>query len=197
MRVIKATAIMGACLVGGWIAALWQPSLRSSGKLTSLHAGLTIEQVQLLTTLVTTQIDVADVQETVLEGRAGSIKVALIVKGSLQLGVDLSRARLEAVDAQARCAVLILPQPHLASVRIDHERTRVFAITETGLWMLTPGSNRAPAVVIERAYQQAQRYVAQAGSDAALLARSRTQAEAAMGTFFAAMGWQVAVRWSD
>lgn len=91
----------------------------------------------------------------------------------------------------------MLPQPHVASARLNHERTRVFAINETGLWRVTPGDNRTSAFVIQRTYRQAEKYIAAAADDPSLLARSRAQAETVLATFFQATGWRVSVRWGD
>lgn len=197
MRTVRIAGLMIACLMLGWAAGAYRAAGPTPGKLTSFHTGVTVEQVQALSQLVTTRVDVADVQETRLEGRTGSIKTALIVKGDFLLGTDLSAAVLEEVDADARTAVLVLPQPQVTSPRLDHERTKVFGVSETGLWQITPSDNDTSAIVIQRAYAHAQRYIAEAANDPSLLARSRAQAETVLATFFHATGWRVSVRWAD
>src|SRR5687767_10978609 len=102
------------------------------------HLGPTIEQVRQLSALVTTRVDVADVQVTEIAGRTGGIKAALVIKGDLLLTTDLGRARFESVDAGTRTAVLVLSEPEVTSPRLDHDKTRVFVAAEYGLWALVP-----------------------------------------------------------
>lgn len=161
----------------------------------TIHTGLTIQQIQPLSSLVTTRVDVADVQETTINGYTGSMKVAILVKGDFLLGVDLSRARFENVDPEKKTAVLVLPQPIVTSARVDHTRTRVFAITSTGLWQLVPGEEGKPQL-INRAYEDAQRVVASAAGDRELIEQARRQAERILGVFFEAVRWNVQIRWS-
>jgi len=158
------------------------------------HIGPTVDQIQPLSSLVTARVEVADVVETTLAGYTGSVKVAILVKGDFLLGTDLSAARVEAVDAVHRTGTLVLPQPAAASPRVDHRRTRVFAINTAGLWQLVPGDG-GTAVVVNRAYADAQRIITAAADERGLLDRSRWQAESVLRTFFAAVGWTVKIMW--
>jgi hypothetical protein len=92
----------------------------------------TVEQVRRLSSLVTTRVEIADVQETAVEGYTGGIRV-MLVRGDFLMGVDLSQARFESVDTVARTATLLLPAPRAASPRVDHARTRLF---EDGMLMV-------------------------------------------------------------
>jgi hypothetical protein len=123
------------------------------------------------------------------------VKVAILVKGDFLLGTDLSAARFEAVDPAQHTATLVLPPPAAASPRVDHARTRVFAISTNGLWQVVPGGDEAAAAVVNRAYADAQRIVSAAADDRALRDRARRQAESVLRTFFAAVGWTVEIRW--
>jgi hypothetical protein len=168
-------------------------SARQGGHTT--HLGLTVERLQPLSSLVTARVDVADVVETTLAGHTGSVRVAILVKGDFLLGTDLSAARFEHVDVTARTATLVLPPPAATSPRVDHARTRVFAISTNGLWQVVPGGDEAAAAVVNRAYADAQRIVMTAADDRALLDRARRQAESVLRTFFGAVGWTVKIRW--
>ena len=194
---IRVWVAMGICLALGWLARTWYASDWTGGRIQSFHSGPTIEQVQALSCLVTQRVDVADAQETRLEGHTGGMKAALLIKGDFLLGTDLSRARFESVDAAARKAILVLPQPRVTSPRLDHDRTRIFAITQTGLWQLTPDDGGTAAAVLNHAYRDAQEFVGQACRDPTLAGRARRQAEQVLRTFFQAVGWDVAIRWSD
>jgi hypothetical protein len=158
--------------------------------------GPTIEQVRSLATLLTHRIDVADVQRTTLSGYSGGVSAALIVKGDVQVGVDLGRATFESIDHAARRATLVLPLPTIGTPRVDHARTRLWAITHQGLWQVVPG-DRAAVSVVNHAYEQAQRMIGTAADRPELIERSRQQAEGVLKTFFAALGWDVTVRWAD
>ena len=169
-----------------------------SGKEHSLRThdtGVTIEQVRALACLMTNRVEVADVLETELRGRTGSAKVALLVKGDFLLGVDLSSARFESVDQEHRTAVLLLPQPTVTSPRLDQDRTRVFTLTQSGLWQLAPGDGDVAAMLLNRGYREAQQRVSDASLDPSLIARSRTQAETTLTTVFSSLQWAVTVKW--
>ena len=194
-RIIRAVLLTLISGTGGFCLGR-QLSVRPVREVSSTHTGPTIEQIQRLAALVTTKVDIADVQVTTAQGYVGSLKVAVVVKGDLLLGVDLNQAKLERVDTKARTAVLVLPQPQVTSPRLDHERTRLFDISAHGLWMLVPGE-AGRTTLINRAYADAQQLVSQAAGDPELLGRSRRQAEQVLGSFFSAAGWTVSIRWNQ
>ena len=180
-------------------ALVWRAETGTGGRppgLSSHSAGLTVERVQALSVLTTLKVDVADAVVTELRGHAGGTKAALIVRGDFTVGVDLSAARLSAVDDKARTAVLTLPPPRVQSVRLDHERTRLLGIWSSGLWAITPGGGDGDVAALNAAYRDAQRFVAAAANDPELLARARRQAEQVLTAFFAATGGTVEIRWS-
>jgi hypothetical protein len=51
------------------------------------------------------------------------------------------------------------------------------------------------ARVIDLAYRDAQRLVADAAKKSALLVRAREHTEQVLATFFRATGWEITVRW--
>ena len=184
-----------ACAAVGFGLARWLDTDCPLTSERSRQMGPTVEQVQQLSTLVTSRVEVAEVQVTRIAGYTGAVRAVLVVKGDLLLGSDLSRARLEAVDPSKKTAVLVLPPPAVTSPRVDHERTRLFTVTETGLWQMVPG-DAAETAAVNEAYEHAQRLVAAAGRDPALLDRSRPHPERMLACFYAALGWHVTVRWS-
>lgn len=155
----------------------------------------TIEQVQALSALVTTRVEVADVQETEIRGYTGEIKGVLLVRGDVLLTVNLSNARFESVDRRHRTAALVLPQPEACSPRLDHRKTRLFAIRDDGLWLLTPGKS-AETALVNRAYRQAQRMLGEVGAQPNHVGAARGQAEKVLGCFFEAIGWRVKILWA-
>jgi len=189
---LAAVSIVVACMVG-----IALDVSRVGVNAVSYHTGPTIEQVQALSCLVTTRVDVADVVETHLDGYTGGVKAAILVKGDFLLGVDLSRGKFESVSSSNRTAVLVLPQPQVTSPRLDHERTKVFAVSQSGLWQIAPGGGQTSGEVVDRGYRDAQRIVAAACNDQQFIARSRQQAEQVLKAFFQAVDWKVTVKWVD
>lgn len=197
MRTGGAVILILVGLALGLIASNYNRTVRPSSEAATYHVGPTIEQVEALSCLVTTRIEIADVQETRLDGYTGGARVAMLIKGDFLLGVDLSRARFESMDHAARTMVLVLPQPQVTSPRLDHERTKVFRVSQTGLWQIAPGGGQTSGDVIDRGYRDAQRFVATACNDPAFIGRSRQQAEQVLTAFFSAMDWKISIRWTD
>lgn len=198
VTVLAAAAAATTTLVGWLIGRLSAPVTQpAAAAVASTHTGPTVEQVRELAELVTLRVDVADVQTTTVTGHVGGLQVALVVKGDFTLGVDLTAARFAAVDETGRTAVLVLPAPRAASPRVDHDRTRVVAMTDEGLWAVVPGDGGARGRVIDLSYAEAQRTVATMADDPALIERARRRAELVITAFFRAMGWTVRVNWQS
>ena len=125
----------------------------------------------------------------------GGMRVALIVKGDFLLGVDLSAARFGGMDQATHTVTLRLPAPRVTSARVDHERTRVVAVSETGIWTIVPGDAGLRARIIDQAFREAQRTVAGVAADPKWIDQSRQQAQRVLATFFRATGWGVTVKW--
>jgi len=189
---LSVVSIVVACMVG-----IGLDVSRVGVNAISYHTGPTIEQIQSLSCLVTTRVDVADVVETHLDGYTGGVKAAILVKGDFLLGVDLSRGKFESVSSSNRTAVLVLPQPQVTSPRLDHERTKVFAVSQSGLWQIAPGGGQTSGEVVDRGYRDAQRIVAAACNDQQFIARSRQHSEQVLKAFFQAVDWKVTVKWVD
>jgi hypothetical protein len=164
------------------------------GQVTHEHAGPTLEQIRELSELVTVTVDVADVQQTRIDGHVGGICAVLVVKGDVQVGVDLSAARFENIDASGKTAVLMLPEPTVSRPRLDHDRSHLFAVRQDGLWAITPGDHMYDRVT-DRAWTEAQHTVVQAASDGKILERSRRHADEVLHTWFGAIGWEVTIQW--
>jgi hypothetical protein len=157
--------------------------------------GPTIEQVRELSALVTTSVDVADVQVTELRGWTGGVRVALLVKGQYLLGTDLSQSRFESVNQSKNAAELILLPPTATCARLDHERTKLYAVNSFGLWAILP-TERAEVVAVDAALRDAQASVAAATGNGPS-EKARRHAELVLGAFFREIGWQVTISWSD
>jgi hypothetical protein len=193
---MSAGAILGLGIALGWFGRGLREADPSATTLQVDDAGPTLEQIQTLAALTTLRANVADAVVSVLRGRTGSLKAVLIVHGEVTLGVDLGQAEFCSVDAAARRAVLVLPRPRVQEVRLDPDRTKVVALSWSGLWLLVPGGENAQLAATHLAFQDAQRLVLQAAQDPTLVERSRRQTEAVLDSFFTAMTWSVEIRWS-
>lgn len=162
----------------------------------STSTGPTIESIRELGSITTLRVTIADVQTQEVAGLTGSTRTVLIVKGDVELGVDLDRARFEDVDASCRSAVLVLPPPEPSRPRLDHDRTRVYAIERSGLWQLVPG-NAGEAELVSSALRRAQQIVGETVETNELDARARRRAEVVIQTFTTALGWAISIRWAD
>src|SRR5271154_6277048 len=84
-----------ALLVGtglGWTAAMaCRPPFTADG----IHKEPSIERMSELSQLLTLRIDVADALVTRIDGVTGGVQLAMLVKGDVALGIDLSLARFE------------------------------------------------------------------------------------------------------
>jgi len=188
--VLSATAVV--------LAAVWRMAEVGRGPpvtAVSRSAGLTVERILPLSVLTTLKVEVADARVTQLRGYTGSVKAVLVARGDITVGVDLSQARFDRVDEQARTAVLVLPQPTVQSVRLDHEQTKLIGVWPTGLWTVVPGGEDADAAAVNVAYRDAERSVSGAAAHGQLLLHSRAQAERVLRAFFTALGWDVRIRW--
>ena len=87
----------------------------------------------------------------------------------------------------------MLPALQLLSVKLDHQRTRIFALQESGLWRIAPG-DQAKLVVLEEALREAEAMLRKASSEEQLRVRSRQQAEHVLKAFMSAVRWQVQIQ---
>ncbi len=159
-----------------------------------LQAGQIIEAVQGMSSLVTLRVQVSDVQFTEIRGYTGSIRAALLVRGEVELGTDLSRAQLVDVDSVKRTATLVLPRPTLHTAKVDLAKTRLVALSKRGLWWIVPGTDAEEAVVF-RAYREAEQAMAAAGRRPELEVQAERQAETTLKHFAEGQSWQIGVRW--
>lgn len=176
--------VLAALAVMAW---LLRPAPTSNGP-------LTIEQVQALAELVTARIEVADVRQARIKGRVGGAQAILVVKGQILLGVDLNQAKLLNVNKASKTATLLLPQPRVTSVRLDHQRSRIVAMGPYGLWVMVPWRSK-DAEVVNLAFTEAQQALEQAAADPELLGKARQHAQDVLGSFALDLSWQLNIQW--
>jgi hypothetical protein len=136
----KLITIFVALLIGSMLGSIATMAWGQRGPADAMHAYPSIQNVIELSDLLTLKLDVADVLVSRIDGLTGGVQVAVLVKGDVNLGVDIAQARFERVDPAQRTAVLVLPAPSASSARVDHDRTRLFDLSTDGLWSITPGT---------------------------------------------------------
>jgi hypothetical protein len=124
------------------------------------------------------------------------VQLAVLVKGDVALGINLSQARFDKIDNAYCTAALILPPPLASCARVDHDRSRLFELTSEGLWAITPGT-RDYLAVVDKAMAEAGDLVASTARINDADERARQHAEVLPGAFFHSIGWEVRIRWAD
>ena len=162
----------------------------------SVHTGPTLEKIQELTVLVTHRVSISDIVETQIVGHTGGIRAIVMVQGDVIMGVDLQQARVVSRDETRRHLILELPPPRASSPRVDHGRTRIYALDAWGLWCLVPGS-AAQAAVADRAFRDAQGAVEKAGNDPGLIVQAQERTQRIVERFGRDLGWEIHVRWPE
>ena len=158
------------------------------------HAGPTLESVRALSSLVTTKMTLADAIISQISGFTGSMSAVLVIRGDALIGIDMQQARISDQDDSARSLVLILPQPAVIQARVDHQRTRVFALDRHGFWMLMRLDD-VTRQLVDQGMREAQQTIEKAASEPANLARAREHAQQVLAAFASSAGWQLGIRW--
>ncbi len=153
-----------------------------------------LEQFRRLNHLVTIQAPISTVYRKTVAGYTGSLEIIVLVRGEVELSVNLDDATFDAIDEQARTAVLKLPEPVPRRPRLDHRATQVFKIQRTGLWSMLP-VNATDARTVTAALSEAQAALQTCARDPSLVAEARCRAQENLSRFTASLGWTVEVRW--
>lgn len=123
---------------------------------------LLLGRIHELQELVVLRIPVSRVQASRVTGYTGAVGCVLLVNGEIEISTDLSQARFENINTENKTATLILPEPSVHRVRLDHERTSVFTVQRDGLWQLVP-SDEPTRRLVNQAMAKAQRSLNEVG----------------------------------
>ncbi len=151
--------------------------------------GPTIERLERLSHLVTSRVQVADVLIAQGEGCRG----AWLIRGDSLIAVNLSQAAIIEKDEKAKRATIQLSPPELLQARVDHERTRTWAVDQMNWLPWTAHQDRLRDDVM----QQAQRLVAQVAGSRENIEQAKQAAETIICGFYEQVGWQVEARWKE
>jgi hypothetical protein len=151
--------------------------------------GPTVEKLERLSQLVTTRVQIADILLAEGNGCRGS----WLIKGDSLLSIDLSQAKITDKHEDTRQATIILPEPQVLQPRVDHSRTRTWAVDRLAWlpWNADQDSLR-DAVMAE-----AQKLVAHTASSAENLSQAKLSAETVLKGLYSEVGWNVAVKWDS
>lgn len=93
-----------------------------------------------------------------------------------------------------RTATLVLTQPRVTSVRLDHGRSRIVTMGPYGLWVIVPSRSK-DAEVINLAFMEAQQSMERAATDPELVAKARQHAREVLERFALDLSWQLDIQW--
>ncbi len=182
-------------VLAGIVGLLWsvyQLGQRAAGRAPAelVSTGPRIEDVRQIAKLAVLRVQVADV----IEGRNAGAEAAVLVRGDADVVVDLEQIEITERDDAARTATLIVPRPHAERPRVDHDRTKLYALRETGLAALNPFADARPGLLAD-AMRAAQDSVARAVQAEEFVTKAQQQTEALLLNYGQALGWQVRLRW--
>ena len=184
-------------LLAGVITAGWSLSSKVTSRPPEQKPPrLTVERLTEFSELTSLRVDVSDVLVRRIDGYTGGVQAVLLVRGDVDLNVDLRAAKLALVDDAGRRAVVILNPPRTSRPRVDHSRTQLVSMYKDGLWAAVPDDSPYGAVA-SRAMADAQARVEKAATGDDVSERSRKHVEDVLRKGCQALSWTVSVEWSD
>ena len=179
-------------LAGGFAAAFWGMftlGQQTAGRQISA-VGPRIEDIRQIAKLAVLRVQVADA----IEGRTRGARAVVLVHGDADVVVDLDAIEIAGRDDAQQKATLKLPTPRVDRPRVDHERTRVYQLEETGLAAINPFADPRQGL-LEDCMRAAQEQVRRAVHVPDFVARAQAQADALLKAFYSGLGWDVEVVW--
>ncbi len=128
-----------------------------------------------------------------LIARGEGSRGAWLIRGDSLIAVNLSQASIIKKDDATKQATIQLPQPELLQARVDHERTRTWAVDRMTWLPWTAHQDRLRDEVM----QQAQRLVAEVAGSQENIDQAKRAAETIICGFYEQVGWQVKVAWKE
>jgi hypothetical protein len=170
-----------------WVSGVRPPgTLRGAAAPVAVSAPPSIAQVQFMSDLATTRVHLSDF----IEGENNHYVGRWTLHGEAVLGVDLSQAQYAKLDNERKRATLRLPQPHMISSKLDHDRCEEIYI-KSKVWI--PTSSRQP--LRDEVWKHADRKIQRLGHEAGYMERAKVQAERVLEKLFDGFGWKVDFEW--
>lgn len=178
-------AIITVC--GFWL----KTNILDDPKSTITSMAPTVEEIELLSELVTNRVYVADI----LKGTNKDYEGTWAVNGDALITIDLSKATISQKDEQTKTATITLPLPKVVSARVDHEKTKNGEIKGLGFSLLRNPKNRSK--IIDDAMQEAQAVIKKAAEKPEIIANAKNQAKLNIQMLYLKVGWNVSIKWQE
>ena len=151
--------------------------------------GPTVEKLERLSQLVTTRIQIADILVAEGNGCRGS----WLIKGDALLSVNLGQASITDKHDDTKQATITLPEPQVLQPRVNHERTRTWAVDRLA-WMPW---NADQDSLRDAVMAEAQKLVSHTAASAETLSQAKLTSETVLKGLYSEVGWNVAVKWGS
>ena len=154
------------------------------------NCGPTVERLQYEMSLVTLRVPICDVVDARLSNRLGTTRVALLVKGDVEIAIDWREARLQESPHDDRVFTVHLPPPSPRRPRLDHERLVVHSIRRS--WFAPK-----PEEAVNYALKEAQRTVENAVLNEDLIEEAKVRASQHVTRLFRHLGYSAQIVWLE
>lgn len=145
-----------------------------------------ISQIQMLSDLATLRVQLTDS----MKGENNRWDVQWLLHGEAVLGVDLSKAAYASIDESSRIAFILLPEPHLISSKVDHDRSMEL-IAKRKTWVPLPGLKS----LRDDAWKHGDPIIANLALDDNYVLAAKLQTEKVIKDLFSGTGWQMKCEW--
>lgn len=158
------------------------------------QAAPTIEQIKMLSELVTLHVPISDIQKSTVQGYTGSAEVTLIVKGDVDISSDLSKAQIVSIDHPNKQMCISLPEPRAYRPRLDHQKTQIHSMNRSGLWKVSM-DNEIEQKLVTEAMKNAQQILQEVASKPELIESAKERASSVIHGLVNSMGYDLKVEW--
>ena len=162
--------------------------LNSTGNSNPIKPVPAISQIQMLSDLATLKVQLSDS----MKGENNRWDVQWLLHGEAILGVDLSKAAYVSVDESSRTATILLPEPHLVSSKVDHDRSMEL-VAKRKTWVPLPGLKS----LRDEAWKHGDPIIAKLALNENYISASKLQAEKVIEDFLLGTGWQIECKWAS
>jgi hypothetical protein len=160
-------------------------------KSTIISMAPTVEEIELLSELVTNRVYVADI----LKGSNIDYEGVWAINGDALITIDLSQAIISNKDEETKTATITLPMPKVVSARVDHERTKNGGVKGVRFALLRNPKNRSK--IVDDAMQEAQAVVKKAAGRPEIIESAQKQARLNIQMLYLKVGWNVGIHWQE
>jgi Protein of unknown function (DUF4230) len=165
---------------------LWSFGILPPGFANAAALPPSITVIQSMSELATSRVHISDF----IDGENDHYKGRWTLHGEVILGVDLSNVTYIESHPDKREAVLSLPQPHLVSGKVDHERSEEVYVKAVAWVPLS-----SPQALRDDVWKHADRKIQRLGQEPDYMECAKVQAERVLQKLFKGIGWNVRFEW--